>query len=120
GISAYSEKTGYIFREKLTLIAVKFHLASGKNIALPETFPDACEEVSKGMSGEVFRYGVNGNKQEKIPRKIAGESENLFVSDPLFLCAKIVSIMQQNKMSLKKLSQDLPEFYTTKRFVAVT
>ena len=120
GISAYSEKTGYIFREKLTLIAVKFHLASGKNIALPETFPDACEEVSKGMSGEVFRYGVNGSKQEKIPRKIAGESENLFVSDPLFLCAKIISIMQQNKMSLKKLSQDLPEFYTTKRFVAVT
>jgi len=27
--------------------------------------------------------------------------------------------MQENKLSLKKLSQDLPQFYTTKRFVAV-
>ncbi|MBE6836638.1 MAG: hypothetical protein E7509_01375 [Ruminococcus sp.] len=119
GISAYSEKTGYIFREKLTLIALKFHLSQGMDIALPDTFPDVAEEISKEFSGSVVRYDTAGDAKEKSARKLAGECQNLFVNDPLFLCVKIISVMQENKLSLKKLSQDLPQFYTTKRFVAV-
>lgn len=117
GISAYSEKTGYIFREKLTLIALKFHLAQGMDIALPDTFPDVAEEISKELPGSVSRYSTSGENGEKSALKLAGESSNLFVNDTLFLCVKIISIMQKNSLSLKKLSQDLPQFYTTRRFV---
>lgn len=118
GISAYSEKTGYIFREKLTLIALKFHLAEGLSVALPDTFPDVAEELSSELPGAVFRYSTSGENTEKTAVRLASQGENLFVNDPLFLCVKIISIMQKNSLSLKKLSQDLPQFYTTKRFVA--
>lgn len=118
GLSAYSERTGYIFNEKLTLIAVKFHLSQGNNIALPETFPDVCESLSEDYPGEVFRYKLDSDGiTDKASRKIAGDEENLFVNDSLALAVKIISIMQNNNLSLKKLSADLPSFYTTKRFV---
>lgn len=121
GVSAYSERTGYIFREKLTLIALKFHLSQGNDISLPETFPDAAETISEALTGSVMRYNLTSDdKADKLPRKIASMPENLFVNDPLSLAVKLASVMQENSLSLKTLSQDLPQFYTTQRFVAVS
>lgn len=119
GISAYSEKTGYVFKEKLLLTAAKNQLSQGHNVALPETFPDAAEKVSENLSGGVFRYSLDSDgASDAASRKIAAEERNLFINDSLALCVEIVKIMQDKKLSLKGISKDLPEFYTTQRFVA--
>ena len=120
GVCAYSEKTGYVFREKLTLIALKNRLLEGADVSLPENFPDVAETVSEELEGGVVRYNlISDDVSDKAQRKIAAEPQNLFVNDPLSLCVKVVSTMIKDGLSLKKLVSQLPEFSVSQRFVAV-
>lgn len=117
GISAYSEKTGYVFRDKLTLAVVKSHLASDYTVPLPETFPKIAETLTQNTHGEILRYPLDTDS--KTTAKILSRAENLCLIDPLALCVKIVSILQTEKITLKKLVDSLPKFYSAKRFVCV-
>lgn len=116
GISAYTEKSGYVFRDKLTLAVINSKLAVGQTLPLSETFPEIAEKLAEGTNGEILRYAQNIGE---TPRKMLSKNENLFLCDPLTLCVEIVAVMQREKLSLKGLVVALPKFYVTKRFVCV-
>ncbi len=114
GLSAYSEKTGYVFGEKLLIAVMKDSLQKGEKICIDDTFPDVCDSLLQDSNGELFRQPAS---PVRLAPKIFFKNETLFVKDSLFLAVKIISLLQKQNATLTALLQDIPPFYQTKRFV---
>lgn len=118
-LSAYTEKTGYVFWEKLVLIACEQNFALDLPAALPFTFPDAADRLALKMDGVVMRYRHSAEDDtDSEARKAASAFENLFVKDPLLLAVRVADRMSREKKSLKALAAAVPDFYSAQRFVA--
>ncbi len=119
-LSAYTENTGYVFWEKLCLIVAKEDLAKGLDVALPETFPMAGEELARKYGGRILRYDIKPcGRCDTEALRLAEDKQGLWVRDPLYLAVRITDILSRRGISLRSLAKEIPDFYCTRRFVAV-
>lgn len=116
-ISAYTEETGYIFHDKLALICCKSRFERGDTVVLPESFPHAAETLVEKYGGKVLRYCFCSDGSDEEARKAAEGSE--FVRDGIMLMAELLGIMSDSGKTLKELCEELPDFATVNRFIAL-
>ncbi|NLZ46779.1 MAG: hypothetical protein GX896_08820, partial [Clostridiales bacterium] len=118
--SAYTEKTGYVFHEKLVMAAAKDNFAMDYPVAVPYTFPDAINEYANKSQGTVLRYyHCPSDNSDLLSRANAVHDYNIFVRDALCLTARLGAMLSRDKKSLGRLLSDVPEFYSSQRFIAV-
>ncbi len=112
-LSAYTEKTGYVFADKLTLICCKNEFEKGRDVALPCDFPSAADMLGEKYGCKVLRYPCG----DKNTRKLA--AENSFVRDGVRLMLKTLKVLTERNITLEKACNELPEFGTVNRFAAI-
>lgn len=108
-ISAYTEKTGYVFGEKLTLLCCKEEFSQGRNVLLPCDFPSAADILAEKYGCKVYRYSGTERPSE----------EASFARDGIKIMLKVLGILARRKITLEEACNELPEFGTVNRFVAV-
>lgn len=112
----YSEKTGFVSYDKLVFICCEHLFSKGLDVALPFDFTFAAEEFARSKGRHIYRYYLSGDGEaDKIARRLAKEQN--FTLDGFFLAAKVIGILCEKNIDLKKAVSDIPEFYTAKRFV---
>lgn len=104
-VSAYSEKTGYVFYETLLMLAAKIELEKGAEIMVPKYFPSAANR----LSGRLIRA-------ENRERLIVDEN-NRFLTDSFYLMMMILDYMGKNSFSLEEALSDVPKVYFSQRFI---
>lgn len=118
--TAYSEKTGYIVYEKLVMLCAKIHFEKKDDVAIPFTFPCAFDDLAKDFSANIYRYFTSScSHADDTARRLASRECNSFVHDGMYLIADILSYLSDKKISLFDAISELPEFYTSERFLAV-
>lgn len=116
--SVYTDETGYVFYEKMVLLGCKIIFTAGQNIALPYNFPAAADELAKSYNKSVLRYfNCSCDKSDSEARKLAANAD--FVNDGVMLVAMVLKFLADNKISLKNVISDLPDFYSTSRFISM-
>lgn len=116
-VSAQTEN-GIIGYEKLLVICCKDELKSGNDVAVPYTAPDYIDSFAKKYGRKVLRYTETPiDNSDENARILA--SEQMFSRDAVFMCAKLFSIMNERKMTLDMLAEELPEKYIEKKSFAV-
>lgn len=119
-VTAYSEKTGYVIYEKLVMLCAKIHFEKQENIAIPFTFPCAFDDLANDYSANVYRYYTTScSSADDEARRLASRECNCFVHDGMFLIADILNYLTEKNISLSDAVSELPEFYTSERFLAV-
>lgn len=116
--SAYTEETGYVFYEKMVLLASKILFENGENIAIPYCFPTIVDELAKAYGKQALRYyNCSCDSSDSEARKIASNSR--FARDGIYLSIMVISYLSKKGLTLKKAIAELPEFYSTSKFVSI-
>ncbi len=118
GVSAYTDETGYIFEEKLMLIACRRRFEQGKDIALPYNFPHAADKLAKKYGRKVLRYsGCPSDPSDRKARELARETP--FIRDGAALMLAVLEAMESHgKLPAEEIA-DLPEIALSTRFIAI-
>lgn len=112
----YSDKSGFVPYDKLIFICCSHLFSQGRDVALPFDFTFAAEEFAHSRGRHIYRYYLSGDGEaDKTARKLAKEQN--FTLDGFFLAAKVIGILCEKNIDLKKAVSALPKFYTAKRFV---
>ncbi len=121
-ISAYTDETGYVFHEKLTLLCCQRQFQKGEDIALPYDFPTVADKLAERYGSTVMRYSGCASSGTEISDKEARSlaSRTPFVYDAAALMLIILDSLSSNGYTLKKALGELPEFATSNRFVALS
>lgn len=118
GVSAYTDETGYVFEEKLMLIACRRRFELGKDIALPYNFPRAAEELAEKYGRKVLRYsGCPSDPSDMEARRLAAETP--FVRDGAALMLTVLEAMEEHGNLLAEEVYDLPDIAVSTRFIAI-
>ncbi len=118
--SAYSDKTGYIFHERLVLLAMKAAYEQGIPVSVPYAFPMGADSLAEEQNGRLYRYyNCSDTDEDEEARKVAKRPDNFFVRDGLALAVVISAYLSQKGITLSDAAQSIPRFYTTQRFVSV-
>ena len=118
GVSAYTDETGYVFEEKLMLIACRRRFELGKDIALPYNFPQAAEKLAEKFGRKVLRYsGCPSDPSDSEARRLA--SETPFVRDGAALMLAVLEALEEHGNFLAEEVYDLPEIAVSTRFIAI-
>ncbi len=119
--SAYTDKTGYVFHERLIILAMKILYQRQIEVALPYSFPTTADTLAEHENGRLYRYfNCSNDNSDDDAREIAKRPDNFFVRDGLVLSAMISGYLSENKISLADAIKDIPKFYTTQRYVSMT
>ncbi|MBQ9374894.1 MAG: hypothetical protein IJU04_00960, partial [Ruminococcus sp.] len=98
--SAYSEKTGYVFHERLIMLAMKALYESGHEVSLPYTVPSCAEDLAKNYGSQVFRYySSSDDSGDEMARLVAQRADNLFVRDALGLICVILGYLSSSNQT---------------------
>lgn len=117
-VSAYTEGTGYVFYEKLIILAEKIYFENGKDVSLPYSFPLVADEIAQKYGRRVLRYyNCSFDSSDAEARSLAGECD--FVNDGIKLSFIILRYLYEKKISLADAVKDIPDFYATSRYVSV-
>lgn len=108
-ISAYTEKTGYVFGEKLALLCCKDEFSRRRDVLLPCDFPSAADILAENYGCKAYRY--SGTERPS--------AESCFARDGIKIMLKVLGILAKNKITLEEACNELPKFGTVNRFVAV-
>lgn len=120
-VTAYSDKTGYVMYERLVLLCAKIHLEKNEDIAVPFTFPCVFDELASDYSANLYRYFISSSSSaDNHARKLASREINSFVHDGMYLIADILSYLTEKNISLLSALSDIPEFYSSERFVTLS
>lgn len=118
GVSAYTDETGYVFEEKLMLIACARRFAKGYDVALPYDFPQAADSLAERFGSKVLRYsGCPSDKGDSEARRLAAETP--FVRDGAALMLAVLETLESRGISLAEAVSELPEMALSTRFVAI-
>lgn len=118
GISAYTETTGYVFEEKLLMLACMKHFADGHDVALPYDFPKAADKLAKKYGGRVLRYsGCPSDPGDSEARRLAAETP--FVRDGAALMLTVLDFLEARDMTLAEALEELPDIALSTRFVPI-
>lgn len=115
-VSAYSEKTSYVMWEKLVAMYAGVCFEKGLAVALPENFPSIADAAAEDHCGRLYRYENNAD----IAKDVAVSTHNMFAYDGLYLASAVTSYLSEQGITLQKALCDVPDAYTSSRFVGIT
>lgn len=115
-VSAYSEKTSYVMWEKLVAMYAGVCFEKGLAVALPENFPSNADAAAEDHCGRLYRYENNAD----IAKDVAVSTHNMFAYDGLYLASAVTSYLSEKGITLQKALCDVPDAYTSSRFVGIT
>ncbi|MBP1549417.1 MAG: NTP transferase domain-containing protein [Oscillospiraceae bacterium] len=119
GTSAYTDKTGYVFEDKLIMICCKNLFEQGSDIALPHDFPAAVEKLAEEYSRKVYRYNIcPSDNSDFYARRLALKSP--FVNDGAMLMFTVLSVLESRGVTLAEAVAELPESAVCTRFVPIS
>ncbi len=111
-------ENGIIGYEKLLAICCCDELRKGRDCAVPYTSPDYLDCLAKEYGRRILRYtDTPVDNSDGNARLLA--SKQMFSRDALFMCMKLLSIMNERRMSLDMLAGELPEKHIEKKTFAV-
>lgn len=118
--SAYNDKTGYVFHERLVLLAMKIAYENKIPVSIPYSFPMGADSLAEEENGRLYRYyNCSDSDEDEEARKVAKRPDNFFVRDGLVLAVMILSYLSDKGITLSEAVNGIPRFYTTQRFVSV-
>ena len=119
GTEVYAETgNGRIGFEKLLAICCFDEMRKGRDVAVPYTAPDYLDLIAKKHGRRVMRYLTTpADNSDTTARKLA--KKQVFVRDALFMCAKLVSIMNERCMTIEMLASEIPEKYFESKIFSV-
>lgn len=113
-VSAYTDETGYVFHDKLILLCCQRLFKSGRDAALPYSFPTVADDLARMYGCVVLRYSGNSRGDaDKEARELAAP----FVTDGAVLMFGILDLLSSGNVSLSAAMQKIPEFATVNRYV---
>lgn len=116
-VDANTEK-GRINSDRLLAICCYDEFRKGRDVAVPYSAPDYINSLAESCGRRVMRYlSAPADNSDASARKLA--AKQIFVRDALFMCAKLVSVMNERCMTLDMLSAELPEKYIEKKTFTV-
>ncbi|MBQ8903955.1 MAG: hypothetical protein IJY73_06665, partial [Oscillospiraceae bacterium] len=119
GTSAYTDKTGYVFQDKLIMICCKSLFEQGRNVALPHDFPAAVEKLAEEYGRKVHRYSLcSSDNSDFYARRLALEAP--FVNDGAILMFTVLSVLEIRGITLAEAVAELPESAVCTRFVPIS
>lgn len=123
-ISAYSDDTGYVFREKLIMICCRDLFESGSDAAVCGKPPRVLEKMAEEYGRRVISCGKNICRSEErqsdecaCARRLA--SEQLFMHDGTALAVRILDILRRHGTSLREEAAGIPSFAGISRYIPV-
>ncbi|MCM1328304.1 MAG: sugar phosphate nucleotidyltransferase [Ruminococcus sp.] len=118
GVSAYTDETGYVFEEKLLLLACMRRFAMGYDVALPYDFPKAADKLAKKFGSKVLRYsGCPSDPGDSEARRLAAETP--FVRDGAALMMSVLEVLESRGITLAEAVAELPDMAVSTRFVPI-
>ena len=118
GASAYSCESGFVFRDKLILICCLDEFEKGNDVFLPENFPAVAEIAAKKYGASIHRFDPLSSDEQNIKMKKCSLRHD-FLYDGTALTQKVIDIMKRKHKTLAQLSNELPHFTTTIRYVSL-
>lgn len=116
-VTAETDIDKYEF-DKLLAICCYDEMKKGKDVAVPYSAPDYLDIIAENCGKKVMRYLTTpADNSDAAARKLA--SKQIFVRDALFMCARIVSIMNERCMDLDSLVLELPRKFIEKKVFSV-
>jgi len=116
-VSAYTDETGYVFYEKMIILASKIAFEKGQDVALPYSFPAIADDIASKYGRQVFRYfNCSCDLSDDEARNQASQCG--FVRDGITLALIILNYFFEKKITLKKAVEEIPQFFSTSRFVS--
>ena len=119
GTHVYAEtENGKISFEKLLAICCLDEMRKGRDVAVPYSAPAYLDSLAEKCGRKVLRYLTTpADKSDASARKLA--KKQVFVRDALFMCAKLVSVMNERSMTLDMLASEIPEKYIGSKVFSV-
>lgn len=118
--SAYTDKTGYIFHERLILLAMKSCYKRDISVSVPFSFPMGADALAESEGKHLLRYyNSPDDNSDKTARETAQRADNLFIRDALALICTICSYLSDNDLTLRDAMKDIPRFSSIQRFVSI-
>lgn len=114
--SAYSCDSGFVFYEKLILIACIDEFEKGHDIPLPWDFPLIADKIAEKYNQKIIRYNPDSSSSENNIAKILS-LDFPFLNDGSELVIKIYEIMFNKNLNLKELSDTVPDFSTAIKYI---
>lgn len=119
-ISAYTEKTGYVFREKLELLCFRELFKRGEAAGVCGKPMKALETLAEKYGGRIVSCGKNlcGCKADKNcdeVRKLV--SEQRFMNDAIALSVMVLEILRKDGVTLDEAVSELPKFSGISRYI---
>lgn len=119
--SVYTEKTNYIFHERLILLAIKICCEKNIPVSIPFTFPSEAENITQSENGKLYRYyNCTDGSDDSIARTTAMRLDNLFVRDGLMLACIICKYLSENGFTLEEAMENIPKFCSVQRYISVS
>ncbi len=108
GTHVYAEtENGEIGFEKLLAICCLDEMRKGRDVAVPYTAPSYLDSLAEKCGRRILRYMTTpADNSDETARKLA--KKQVFVRDALFMCAKLVSVMNERSMTLDMLASEIP------------
>ncbi|MDE6149099.1 MAG: hypothetical protein K2F81_03260, partial [Ruminococcus sp.] len=117
--SAYTDKTGYVFHERLVLLAMKALYRNGISVSVPFSFPMGADSLAQNEGGYLFRYyNSPDDNSDKKAREVAQRTDNLFVRDGLALACIICGYLSENNINFSEAMSNIPKFSSIQRYVS--
>ncbi|MCR4614755.1 MAG: NTP transferase domain-containing protein [Clostridiales bacterium] len=112
--AAFDEDGTLIPFEKLLAVCCCHEMKNGNDIALPFDAPYVMESLASAFGRKVFRYlSSPADNSDSAARRLA--AKQLWVRDGLFLTVRTLSIMNEERKTLKELLREIPDFYVEKK-----
>lgn len=117
-VSAFHRDCGWVPFDKLLTICCRAEFESGHDVALNMDAPYAITMLASANGRRAMRYcRTPADDSDQTARALA--LRQLYVRDALFLCLRLLGILQKSGKTLPQLLQELPEFSVRRRTVAI-
>lgn len=118
-VTAFHRECGYLPHERLLALCCNALFQSGQDIALSADTPLAFERLAAAHGRHVLHYPASATATAPDANTHALAREQLYVRDGLFLCMRLLGILQQSGKSIAQLHKELPEFFVRRKTVPV-
>ncbi len=102
--------------DRIVTICCQYAFSKGEDVAVGEAAPGILEQMAQHHNCKLYRMYEAG--QELTPDALSALSKNLWVFDGLLCIARLLHIMKHKKMTIRQLSDALPECYVKNFSVA--
>lgn len=114
-VSLYTAEHGWIFYERLLLLAARQFFIEGRDVALPYWMPHAAETLAAKYHRRVLRYASASDGTDAEARALALRQG--ITLDAGVLCAEFLRMYSEQKESLAIWQASLPDSHTVRRII---